>query len=295
MSNQVVLNALQAQLLEKKNNKNKYRTEVYEPKEESIRQDILNWFRTNVSSKVPNLFASTYSIEIARAESPNNRWSSCTVYLEHDYRDPGRKSIKMNWYGSSARLENENTLLDVEVFGAIASKFSIISHEYINNWYKQLEELNLPFEAMENEIYEIEISIRQVESDIRVQAIATYKEPGFECTLNNNTVCERNWDSEKHEYEIKEQPRTMILSTGRSSYDRVWVSKFKVVKSNKYKVTLEVTQDHDTPNPRVRVYDVSTKKFEDFINEVYDWQNGGSQKEAEKAKERFERYNKVEA
>ena len=295
MSNQIVLNALQTQLLEKKNNKAKYKEEVYDPKQESIRQDILNWFRTNVSSKIPNLHASNYSIEIARAESPNNRWSSCTIYLEHDYRDMNRKSIKMNWYGSSARLENENTLLDVEIFGAVASKLSIISHEYTNNWYTQIQELNEPLEAMETEIYEIERSLRQIESDIRVQAIDTYKQPGFQCTINKNTRCERNWEKEERTYEIKEHDHFVRLSTGRSNYDAISVNVFKVIKSNKYKVWVEVTQDSGTPNPRARVYEVSVKKFQDFIVQVYDWQNGGSQKEVERAKESYERYTKVEA
>lgn len=295
MSNQIVLNALQTQLLEKRNNKEKYRKEVYDPKEESIRQDILNWFRTNVSSKIANLNASNYCIEIARSESPNNRWSSCTIYLEHDYRDFNRKSIKMNWYGSSARLQDENTLLDVEIFGAIASKLSIISHEYTNNWYPLFQELNDPLETMETEIHGIERSLRQVESDMRILAIDTYKQPGFQCTINKKTRCERNWDTEERTYEIKEHDHFVRLSTGRSNYDAVWVSVFKVIKSNNYKVWVEVTQDSGTPNPRPRVYEVSVKKFQAFIEEVYDWQNGGSQKEAEKAKESYDRYTKVEA
>lgn len=295
MNNQIVLNALKSQLVEKKNNASKYRKEVYEPKDEAIRLDILNWFRTNVSPKVPNIKASDYSIEIIKASGPNSGWGSCTIYLEADYRTENPKSVKMNWYGSSARLEDENELLDVEVFGAVASKLSIISHEYMNNWYKSFQEIKKPVISMDTEIQGIERSIRQVESDIRTLEIDKYKQQGFHCTLNNKLVCARNWKSEEREYELKEESHNIKLSTGRSNYDYVWISDFKVIKSDRYKASIEVIEDKGKRTERVRVYEASAKKFNDFIEEVYDWQNEGSQKVSEKAKESYDRYTKVEA
>lgn len=295
MNNQIVLNALKSQLVEKKNNKDKYMTEVYGPNAEAIRLDILNWFRTNVSPKVPNIKASDYSIEIIRADEPNSGWGACTIYMEHDYRNPGKKSVKMNWYGSSARLEDENTLLDVEVFGAVASKFGIISYEYINNWYKLFQDLNNPLEDMGSEIHAIERSLRQVESDIRTLEIDKYKQQGFQCTLNNKLVCARNWEDEERQFELKEETHSIKLSTGRSNYDYAWISDFKVIKSDRYKASIEVVEDKGKPTERVRVYEASAKKFNDFIEDVYDWQNGGSEKEAKQSQERYERYTKVEA
>ena len=123
----------------------------------------------------------------------------------------------------------------------------------------------------------------------------SYKKEGFALTLDKNTTYERNWDSEDRAYEIKESNRTTKLSTGRSNYDCVWVTSFKILKINKYKVSVEVTQDKGESTEKIRVYEVSAKKFNDFIKDVYDWQNGGSQRAAVEAAKRYERYTKVEA
>jgi hypothetical protein len=295
MSNKIILSALNAQLLEKQKNVSDYREQEYSPKNEALRSDILKWFRDNVSQKIPNITASEHSIEISRSNTPNSSWGGCTLSLDMDYRTRNPISVKMNWYGSSARLEDENTLIDVEIFGAIASKLGIISHEFINNWYVASKNISAKLEELEYEIYEINKSIRQIESDIRAEGLDSYKKEGFELTLDKNTTCERNWDSEDRAYEIKESNRTTKLSTGRSNYDYVWVTSFKILKINKYKVSVEVIQDKGESTEKIRVCEVSAKKFNDFIEDVYDWQNGGSQRSAVEAAKRYERYTKVEA
>lgn len=293
MNNQIVLNALNAQLLEKQKVALEYREQEYSPKNEALRSDILKWFRDNVSTKIPNITASQHSIEISRSQNPNSSWGGCTLSLDIDYRTRNPISVKMNWYGSSARLEDENTLIDVEIFGAVASKLGIISHEFINNWYPAFKNNGAKLEELESEIHDINRSISQVESDIRVEGLNRYKKEGFALTLDKNTACEINWNSEDRAYEIKESNRTIKLSTGRSNYDYVWVTSFKILKINKYKVSVEVTLDN---LEKTAVYEVSAKKFNDFIQDVYDWQNGGSQRAAVEAAKRYERHNtKVEA
>ena len=295
MSNKIILSALNAQLLEKQKIALEHKEQSHSPKIEAQRLNILEWFRDNVSSKIPNITASQHSIEISRSENPNSSWGGCTLSLDIDYRTRNPISVKMNWYGSSARLEDENTLIDVEIFGAVASKLGIISHQFINNWYPAFKNISAKLEELESEIHDINRSIRQVESDLRMQGLDSYKKEGFALTLDKNITCERNWDVEDHPYEIRESDRCIKLSTGRSNYDYVWVTSFKILKINKYKVSIEVTQDKGQSTEKIRVYEVSAKKFNDFIEDVYDWQNGGSQRAANSAAERLARYNKVDA
>lgn len=296
MNNQIVLNALNAQLLEKQKIALEHKEQSQSPKNEALRLNILEWFRDNVSTKIPNITASQHSIEISRSQNPNSSWGGCTLSLDIDYRTRNPISVKMNWYGSSARLEDENTLIDVEIFGAVASKLGIISHEFINNWYPAFKNISAKLEELESEIHDINRSIRQVESDVRVEGLDRYKKEGFALTLDKNTTCERNWHSDDRAYEIKEDNRTIKLSTGRSKYNYVWVTSFKILKINKYKVSVEVTQDKGESTEKTAVYEVSAKKFNEFIQDVYDWQNGGSQRNSDSAAKIYERHNtKVEA
>lgn len=291
MSNQIVLNALNAQLTQKKNELNEYRDNIYNPALEALRIDILNWLREHVSPKIPNVSACQDRIEIMKTESPTSGWGACTVSLNYDFSSK-TYSVKMNWYGSSATVDEENTRLDVEIFGAIASKLHVIEYQFLNVWSPAFMEIDTPLETMQIEIRDIERSIRQAESDIRVKELNNYKQVGFECTLNKRLDCEINWDLEDHSYELKERDHHIQLSFGRSNYDYVLVNSFKVLTINKYKASIEII-NNDGPN--FGVYEVSAKKFNDFIEKVYNWQNSGSEKYANDSRERFKRYTKVEA
>jgi hypothetical protein len=69
------------------------------------------------------------------------------------------------------------------------------------------------------------------------------------------------------------------------------------LKTNKYKTTLEITQanHYSTDAVKVRTYEVTSAKFDQFIQEVYEYQNGGSKKTNENTIIRFERNYKKTA
>ncbi len=75
------------------------------------------------------------------------------------------------------------------------------------------------------------------------------------------------------------------------------VAAFKVLKTNKYKTTLEVvrTTHHPTDPVRTGTYEVTATRFDQFIQEVYDWQNGGSQLNNENVTKRFNSHYKKTA
>ena len=73
------------------------------------------------------------------------------------------------------------------------------------------------------------------------------------------------------------------LSTGRSKWDYVYAKAFKVIKTNKYKTTLEVTLGDD----KIVEHTVTARSFNDFIDEVYNWQTERSKEHNDKMTERF--------
>lgn len=291
-NNQIVLDALKSKLETVKNAKDLHYEQVYQPAIDQKTTEVLEWFRINVSHLVPGLTIKGSRIEIFKAESPKS-WGALTISLESNWRSSEERSMyaKMNWYGSSATLKDENTLLDVQVFGAVANKLHFIQHEFINVWYPAMLEIEKPLEDLSSEVYLIERSIRETEANMKNDIIETYKKPGFECTLKPKLDVVRDWiDGKYTEYELKEVRHEIKLSFGRSNYDYVYVNSFKVQKVNKYKAWIEVISDLDKPVVRTQIFEVSTKKFDDFIKDVYDWQNIGSEKNDKRQKEYFEKY-----
>jgi len=290
-NNQIVLDALKSKLETVKNAKDLHYEEVYQPAINQKTAEVLEWFKINVSSLIPGLSINGSRIEIFKAESPES-WGSLTISLDSDWHSEERsRYAKMNWYGSSATLKDENTLLDVQVFGAVANKLHFIQHEFINVWYPAMLEIENPLGNLNDEIYLIEQSIRETEANMKNDVIETYKKPGFECTLNPKLDIVRDWvDGKYTEYELKEVRHEIKLSFGRSNYDYVYVNSFKVQKINKYKAWIEVISNLDKPVVRTQIFEVSTKKFNDFIQDVYEWQNGGSERKASGMKILFETY-----
>lgn len=289
MNNQVILSALQSQLATKKEELHSYETTTSEPAFKAISDEVLTSLRENVSALIPKITLSDSRIEIMKSSQPNSGWSAMTIYLDHNLRRSDSETkqqffVKINWYGSSATIEDQNTLNDLQVFGAVAAKLSWIEYYFVNNWRPRLIEINKPCDDMRSDIYSIERSIRDVEYKITNEEITKYKQVGFSCTIIPTLNIEIDWEDENRPYVLKENITDIKLSIGRSRWDYVHVKSFKVLKTNKYKTTLEVT----IGNNSVIEYTVSAKSFDSFINEVYNWQTDFAKKHNDKMTERFE-------
>jgi hypothetical protein len=136
---------------------------------------------------------------------------------------------------------------------------------------------------MRSEIYKIESSICDVQNKVRHEGITTYKQEGFACVLTPTLNISRNWEVEGNPYQLQSSIPNIQLSTGRGKWDYVYPKSFKVLKTNKYKTTLEVTQTNDT----VKECTVTAKSFDQFISEVYNWQTDNAKKHNDKTTERF--------
>lgn len=287
MNNEIILSALETQLATKKAERDSYETSTSEPAFKETTEKVLGALRENVSALIPSITLTSDRIEIMKN---SQRWSSVTIYLENDWRStfPSENrtlSAKMNWYGSSATTKEENVLNDVQIFGAVASKLSWIEYEFINVWRPSLIEITKPIDEMRSEIYKIESSIRDIKNKIRQDGISSYKKEGFSCIVIPALTIETDWQAEARPYILKESMANghIQLSLGRSKWDYVYPKSFKVVKTNKYKTTLQVTFADNEVVERT----VTAKSFDQFIDQVYDWQTQIAKDHNDKTTEKF--------
>lgn len=295
MNKQITLTALETLLATKTAESEAYYETVYNPAIQSKNTEIFSWFRDNVSNLIPKIEASSNRIEIMKSASPHG-WNACTIYLEREWKTE-ETYCKMNWYGSSATSSDQNILNDLQIFGAIAANLSKIEHEFINNWKPSFNEIEDGTKQLNTEIYGIKNTISQLKSEIKQEDLNRYKKEGFSLTLDKYLDIVREWEKESVEYELVEKDPAIKLQTGRSNYDYVCVAAFKVLKTNKYKTTLEVvrTTHHPTDPTRTSTHEVTAAKFDQFIQEVYDWQNGGSKLNTERVMARFNSHYKKTA
>lgn len=289
MNNQIILSALESQLVTKKAELESYETSTSEPAFKAATQEVLESLRSNVSALIPSIMLDESRIEIMKSSNPNS-WSALTVSLQNDWRSEDRKVyIKMNWYGSSATTQEENILNDVQIFGAVAAKLAWIEYEFLNNWRPKLLEINKPVQEMSSEIRKIDSSIYDIKYKIRQEGIDTYKTEGFFCTVIPTLNIEMDWEADEIDpskgrpYILKSTIANIKLSIGRSKWDYVYPKSFKVIKTNKYKTTLEVTLGDN----RVVEHTVTAKSFNDFIDEVYNWQTDRAKEHNDKTTEKF--------
>jgi len=289
MNNQIILSALESQLAIKKADRDSYETCTSEPALKAATQEVLESLRDNVCALIPSIMLDESRIEIMKC-SNSNSWSALTVSLQNDWRSEDRKVYaKMNWYGSSATTQEENVLNDVRIFGAVAAKLAWIEYEFLNNWRPKLMEINKPCDLMRSEIYSIESGIRDIKQKITQEGIDTYKTEGFFCTVIPALNIEMDWEADEIDpskgrpYILKSTIVNIKLSIGRSKWDYVYAKSFKVIKTNKYKTTLEVTLGDN----RVVEHTVTAKSFNDFIDQVYNWQTDRAKEQNDKMTERF--------
>jgi hypothetical protein len=222
-----------------------------------------------------------------KSSQPNSVWSAMTIYLDSNWTrsdsENKKQFVKINWYGSSATIEDQNSLNDLQIFGAVAAKLAWIEYEFINNWRPRLIEINKPCDLMRADIYQIEYNIRDIERKITQEGISKYKQVGFSCTIIPTLNIEVDWDDENRPYILKETIANIKLSIGRSRWDYIYAKSFKILKTNKYKTTLEVTLGDN----RIVEYTVSAKSFDNFIEQAYNWQTDLAKKHNDKMTEKF--------
>ena len=284
MNKQIILSALEAQHAAKHSEMEAYENDVVKPAHQEQNDKIFRWFLENVSVLIPQISATSDRIEIMKS-GENRRWSACSIQLSTDWRsEPKSKYAEFNWYSSRANRKEADILADVQIFGAIAAKFHEIENMMINEWHPAFVEIYRELNKMERECTNLNTLIYNTKQEITNEVKGRYKEVGFSCQLNDKKYIHTNWDT--NEVTLKDIKHQIKLQTGRSSYEYVYINAFKIKEINKYKCTLEYSSA-DIPSGREAT--VTIKRFNEFIEDVFNWQNGGSKSDSEYTIERYNR------
>lgn len=283
MNKQIILAALEAQLKTKESETEAYENNVVKPAYEAQNAAILSWFQENVSNLIQKIVATSDRIEIIKFEE-HARWNSCSISLMNDYRSENRsKYAEFSWYSSRATAKDGFILADVQIFGAVAAKFQEIENKFKHEWSPTFLEIYREANKMESECSDLRTMISNTKSEIANEEKNQYKKVGFSCELNTKKYINRNYDT--GEVTLEDMKHKMKLQTGRSNYDYVYVSAFKVKELNKYKCTLEFSTDSQP----AREVTITIKRFNEFIDDVYHWQNGGSESDSKYTTDRYNR------
>lgn len=283
MNKQIILSALEAQLKTKESETEAYENDVVKPAYEAQNAAVLSWFQENVSNLIQKIVATSDRIEIMKFEE-HARWNSCTISLMHDYRSENRsKYAEFSWYSSRATTKDGFVLADVQIFGAVAAKFQEIENKFKNEWSPAFLEIYREANKMERECAELRTTISNTKYDIANEAKNQYKKVGFSCELNTKKYINRNYET--GEATLEDVKHQIKLQIGRSKWDYVYVSAFKVKELNKYKCTLEISNDSHS----LKEITVTTKRFYDFVEDVFNWQNGGSESDNKYTTDRYNR------
>ena len=287
MNQEVILQALQSQLVTVKAAAVDHEKSVCVPAIAKLSEKIAKYFADGVItgiSKVtvlsdniilyPNADADEYYNRVTLTYRSN--WRGENAYVELDTYRPDMKSNK----------DNTETLFYYETVAAVAKCFHTISKEYISKWQPAYAKLSYAKQEQYRKIYDIEREIRNIESEIAESAKEQYNKVGVTCELKDYTS--HAWNSDN--VTIKKTDKHSIKAQyGRARWDYYYINSFKVIdfpKAKHGKVILEYKGSNDE---KTHTATLSKARYADFINDVYAWQSVGAAERESYVDERIAR------
>lgn len=287
MNNQVMLEALEAQLIVKQNEVDTYRKEVYDPQSQELEKstvDNLNALLCPDLNLIKHVQINSDSMGISINET--NRYGTTINFLTRGWNDENRQ-YEFTWYsgGTSSNLSDNDRNYGI-LIGRISEKFdpalAIVKDDVLPKYRKILEGLN----SVNRSLRDLEASIRQLKETIDSDNKAKYYKPGFQLKLKEYKELE--WatiDEDTNNRQLVNRPGTAKLIDGRSKYDYSFVIEFKVIGKKGYKYVLE-TRTHSRPE-MVNEVEVTPMRFQEFIDNVYLWETREADAKTKRAEERY--------
>ncbi len=290
MNNKTILSALHAQVETKTAEYNKIVDEQQTPDLRAKRDEVLAWLRENVSSLIPSITLEVDRLEINKTGRSTYSWSAATIYINTDWRTQ-EKHAKLNWYSSSATLEDENELNDVQVFGQLAAHLAKIEWMMINEWGPALRYINDSANVLKKELGELKRSIRDIETKVADEEKLAYSRIGFELQFKKfkGTKYREPKDGVNEEgMDLVDYSKMIELKTGRGRWDYVRVYGYKVLGCARGKYIIQYNLDEN--NEKKHQIIITEKNMKAFIEDVYQWESVGCDRATAQEMENYNRY-----
>lgn len=291
---QTTLTALQSQLQSQKEASQYYYENVFSKEVATLEASISEWFA--------KFTGETYTIRLESGgetlqifpcgEDVKDMWRHNAITVYHYARYSEEAKAKLSFYSKEVEYDDTKTIAYLKSLGMVATLLPQINF-MMPKWKAEYQQYSQKrYATFEQPISHTEFAIRKTEKEIAEQGIAEYSKAGFQHTISDRTVCERQWNiphDEEGAYTLEAKPQYFDLQTGRGRYDHVRVYAFEVVGDAKYgkvEMNIKTTAVEDGSfSPIV----VTKARFEDFIATVYHWETVQREKDTADQIERFNR------
>lgn len=297
---QTTLSALQAQLASQLEDLQNYTDGVYDKNIAALEVEIANFISNKIGEELDKEYEgdsikfSSSGITVTPKLSKSRYTNEINLYYRSAYSDDTTQDkIELSWYGSSCEADDAERLDYLATLGKIANIFPEIQKEYIGKWQTKYKQYRAAQRAFSIEVDKTREAIRQIEKQIEVNELESYKKVGFKCTIANSNRCVRDYQVQRGDvgdYCILSSNDGIKMYYSYSKYDYAYVYAFEILsKGSRNKMTIKVLINNDETNPLYREYSLTEKFFNEFIKEVFDWQTKSSVKQLEIANNEFER------
>ena len=271
----------------------------YDTMQQTVVTEKLNALNERVKSELTSILS--FPIHGANMESStleiyptsdNDRWDRLQIHINTGYANGYKDTFKYCELSSwSTRLRSDKmddkSRTTLVVLGAVAFHFETISKELMENWSVDYDNIVNELNQINNQMYKLNREVDNMEYSIADDEKSEYKKVGFECQVKDRWNFDWNYNDDNEKvYTINKDKCYFNLSTGRSKWDYCNVWWFKVTKRNNYKTTIQYKTQHEGAD--TRTVEVSNKKFDSFINDVYNWQSTRADENNEKVQKRYD-------
>jgi hypothetical protein len=284
---QILYNALASQLETKKIEAEKYSTEVYDKVSNELKLDVLNYF----TDKVKGFNTFNFTGKSIRLELSSSWYDKVDINVVTGWNDEAKstREIRMEWNSGNLSTNSSKGFSYLKLISDVHTKFDEIVDKYSNEWYPTYLKNEKDNNDAWKEYNDLKNALDNLKNEIKNDSTDAMKVAGFTIKKFKEKF-HYDWDyvDDKRVYRVTTSEQIIKLQFGRAMHNTTWVNGFKVLgkKGNKYSV--EIYRD-GYPD---RTYDVLEKKFESFIGEVSDWENGKADKYKEEAEQRVANNNK---
>ena len=291
---QTTLSALEAQLLTQQEELQNYTDGVYEKNIAALEIEITDFITNHIGIDIDPIDVSINGSGIVINTTSGSRQNQVNIYYRESWlQESNNASIELSWYGSSCDTKDVERINYLSIVGAIAKVLNEIEYEYINKWQVKYGQYRASLRVWINELEKTKSAIQEIKRQMETSELESYKKVGFKCTIANSNRCARDYKVERGavgDYYILSSNEGIKMKYSYSKYDYAYLYAFEILsKGTRNRMTIKVLINSDATNPLYREYSLTEKFFNEFIEEVFDWQTKSSVKQLETANREFER------
>ena len=285
---QILHNALSAQLEIKKIEAEKYTNEVYNAASTELKNNVLEYF----TNKIKDFNVFNFTGNNIRLDIGSSYYDRIEISVNNSWRNEEKvDDIKLEWNSGNLTNKKDNGTGHnyLNILNKVYSNFEEITDTYLNKWWPTYLNIEKGNNDAWKEHNELKDALNKLNNEIKHDSTEAMKQIGFEIKkFKIDTSLDWDYTDDGRTYKIVTHDKSIQLQHGRSMYDTIYVTGFKVLgkKGNKYNV--EVCRGgYDT-----RTYNVLEKKFNSFITDVSNWENRLADENKDKSEKRYAEYTK---